>query len=991
MALTKIGYTLIKDNFKDSVSGSSTEHSSSFSTRVTTAESELGNTLLSGSAQIASNISGSRDAASISGSRDAASISGSLGANASTIRTLSSATVSGSFGNQRVGTTDDVKFVNITGSAISSSVGKFTTIDIDGGTINGITDLAVADGGTGVSSLTDGGVLLGSGTSGITAMSVLADSEMIVGDGSTDPVAESGATLRTSIGVGTTDDVKFANITGSNNISASGNLSITGNVDVDGTSNFTGNVTLQNDLVVTGRIDAEEIHTTFISSSIAQATGSTIFGDSINDSHQFTGSIDVSGSGTVLKVSDGNVVVSDTLTATNIGAFTAAGAIDFDNQNMTNVDIDSGVITGITDITVADGGTGVSTLTDGGVLLGSGTSAITAMAVLTDGQMIVGDGTTDPVAESGATLRTSIGVGTTDDVKFANITGSGNISGSFTSTGSFGSVVAAGTGVNSFTGNVGIDTNNPLAPLHISKDVTQVSSSAESKTQAGLYLNFDPTAGSNSVTMFALSSSVATAGSYGIQVANSTGTGQYPFVINPYGGNVGIGTTAPANALDVSGSVDDAIIYLNAPSGVAQLKLDSGANTNAGINLREAGTSKWSIFNDGDASDKLIIEDDGDIRMTIQQDGNIGIGTTTPSGSLHLSTTGTQIMYLEGDSNNSGQEDCYIKFLVDGQSQEALVGWDNNNTSTLFSGNTENSFVMGCRSNLPLVFATNNTERMQITAAGFVGIGHSDPKKMLHIRKNDTDCMIVLDAQDSIADKQICFAEDYGSGSTSDGQYWGVGVDASEGPDFVIAYDQNSQASMGGDDDKLRIKANGNTGIGRSPSYPLDVNQSTATWTTRLINTVSSGNAFGLQIQFQDVDPNNTTAKFCQFVGDSNDTSVERFEVRSNGGVINYQSSDADFSDERLKKEIVDAPNFLEKINQIKVRNFKYKDQTDDRKLIGVIAQELEQVDSNLVTEENDIKRVYNKDIMFMMLKSIQELSTANDALKSRIETLENA
>jgi hypothetical protein len=40
-------------------------------------------------------------------------------------------------------------------------------------------------------------------------MAVLADSEMIVGNGSTDPVAESGATLRTSIGVGTSNDVQF--------------------------------------------------------------------------------------------------------------------------------------------------------------------------------------------------------------------------------------------------------------------------------------------------------------------------------------------------------------------------------------------------------------------------------------------------------------------------------------------------------------------------------------------------------------------------------------------------------------------------------------------------------------------------------------------------------------------------------------------------------------------------------------------------------------
>jgi len=78
-----------------------------------------------------------------------------------------------------------------------------------------------------------------------------------------------------------------------------------------------------------------------------------------------------------------------------------------------------------TDVGVAHGGTGVSTLTDGGVLLGSGTGAVTAMAVLTDGQMIVGDGTTDPVAESGATLRTSIGVGTGDTPVFTELELSG--------------------------------------------------------------------------------------------------------------------------------------------------------------------------------------------------------------------------------------------------------------------------------------------------------------------------------------------------------------------------------------------------------------------------------------------------------------------------------------------------------------------------------------------------------------------------------------
>ena len=99
-----------------------------------------------------------------------------------------------------------------------------------------------------------------------------------------------------------------------------------------------------------------------------------------------------------------------------------------------------------TDVGVAHGGTGVSTLTDGGVLLGSGTSAVTAMAVLADGEMIVGDGSTDPVAESGATLRTSIGVGTGDSPQFTGLTISG--------TGA--SALDVGGGLNIGTGNVSL-------------------------------------------------------------------------------------------------------------------------------------------------------------------------------------------------------------------------------------------------------------------------------------------------------------------------------------------------------------------------------------------------------------------------------------------------------------------------------------------------------------------------------------------------------
>ena len=96
-------------------------------------------------------------------------------------------------------------------------------------------------------------------------------------------------------------------------------------------------------------------------------------------------------------------------------------AVVASNLTLNGTALIAGAVTLTTDLTVPNGGSGESTFTDGGVLLGSGTSPFTAMAVLTDGQMIVGDGTSDPVAESGATLRTSIGVGTTDSPQFTGI------------------------------------------------------------------------------------------------------------------------------------------------------------------------------------------------------------------------------------------------------------------------------------------------------------------------------------------------------------------------------------------------------------------------------------------------------------------------------------------------------------------------------------------------------------------------------------------
>ncbi|WP_248792126.1 hypothetical protein, partial [Escherichia coli] len=69
----------------------------------------------------------------------------------------------------------------------------------------------------------------------------------------------------------------------------------------DGTTNaaiaeanltFNGStLTVTGDAVVTGKLTAQEFHTELVSASIIFESGSTKLGDSLDDIHQFTGSV----------------------------------------------------------------------------------------------------------------------------------------------------------------------------------------------------------------------------------------------------------------------------------------------------------------------------------------------------------------------------------------------------------------------------------------------------------------------------------------------------------------------------------------------------------------------------------------------------------------------------------------------------------------------------------------------------------------------------
>ena len=67
-------------------------------------------------------------------------------------------------------------------------------------------------------------------------------------------------------------------------------------VDGDEAGYFDGNgLNVDGDLTVTGTVTAQEFHTEFVSASVIYQSGSTKFGDTVDDIHSFTGSLEVTG------------------------------------------------------------------------------------------------------------------------------------------------------------------------------------------------------------------------------------------------------------------------------------------------------------------------------------------------------------------------------------------------------------------------------------------------------------------------------------------------------------------------------------------------------------------------------------------------------------------------------------------------------------------------------------------------------------------------
>ena len=150
---------------------------------------------------------------------------------------------------------------------------------------------------------------------------VTASNSGVAWDGSSPVVQE----ISLGQSIGTTDDVQFNSITSSlwklgDDISISDNGQILGSVTNTGTLSVSSTLTIGGNATTTGKITAEEIIAELTSSNTIFKSGSTQFGDSIDDTHYFTGSLYDSGSFvyngySVNEISNDTTLANDSATA----------------------------------------------------------------------------------------------------------------------------------------------------------------------------------------------------------------------------------------------------------------------------------------------------------------------------------------------------------------------------------------------------------------------------------------------------------------------------------------------------------------------------------------------------------------------------------------------------------------------------------------------------------------------------------------------------
>jgi len=251
--------------------------------------------------------------------------------------------------------------------------------------------------------------------------------------------------------------------------------------------------------------------------------------------------------------------------------------------------------------------------------------------------------------------------------------------------------------------NVGIGTSLPASKAHI------LGSSNDTISQANANLNVEG-AGGNGM-LFGTQAATPYRSYIQSGFVDNLATATYDLLLNPQGGNVGIGTSAPAGPLQVYG---DDYVYIS--PNVANKTPNS---THAGIALgwnKSSGEGESIIaYNKGAGSPGGLVFSDYSgtyaERMRIDGSGKVGIGTSAPEYNLDVkaddNVTTTTAISVQNGARNYGL----------GLGAYTLTNRNIGGTATT----VDYTFDIGRHA----IFKTNNAERMRINSSGTLLVGKS--------------------------------------------------------------------------------------------------------------------------------------------------------------------------------------------------------------------------------------------------------------------------
>jgi len=205
------------------------------------------------------------------------------------------------------------------------------------------------------------------------------------------------------------------------------------------------------------------------------------------------------------------------------------------------------------------------------------------------------------------------------------------------------------------------------------------------------------------------------------------------------GGNVGINNTSPTATLHLKSSLDYPMIIEGSNSLYAGFQQKATiTNAKPYVELYNSSNNKyWGIMSDPNL-DTFFVYNTGAVtpRLTISNQGNVGVGTTTPQNKLSVSGNTSITGAL---STTGGRAGLTGGVDVRGDGTNSVLALFSGAGSQLFSQRNNGIIDVGAGTldfTSSYIFNSSNIQRLVVHSNGNVGVGNAIPNEKLSVTGN---------------------------------------------------------------------------------------------------------------------------------------------------------------------------------------------------------------------------------------------------------------